>query len=74
MQKRFKELKVGEKFRLVGKTLPGMEETAVLVKIPFMQNFYTTTGNKRNAKILNSPSKMNDKFTYVEDDEMVEVL
>ena len=74
MQKKFKDVQIGEKFRLVGKTLPGLDASAVFIKIPFMRNFYNTTGNKRNAKLANSTSKLNDKFTYIEDDEMVEVL
>lgn len=46
----------------------------VLVKIPFMRNFYRTTGNKRNAKMKISTSKMNQKYFFIEDQQTVEML
>ncbi|NIV15100.1 MAG: hypothetical protein GWN62_28765 [Aliifodinibius sp.] len=44
------------------------------IKIPFMKNFFKTTGNKRNARLKYSTSKMNEKYSYIEDSQKVEVL
>ncbi len=74
MQKLFKELKEGEAFQLPGKIDPYSGKPYVYVKIPFMDNFYHTTGNKRNARLKVSTSKMNNKYTYVENSQNVEVL
>jgi len=67
MKRHFKELENGQEFILEGKN-------DTFIKIPFLTNFYRTTGTKRNAKYKISPSKMNDKFIYVEDDELVDAL
>lgn len=74
MQKKFKELRNGETFRLVGAEIPESRRSHVYVKIPFMRNFYTTTGNKRNARLVVSTSKMNNKFVYVADEQTVETV
>ncbi|RMF58312.1 MAG: hypothetical protein D6748_09035 [Calditrichaeota bacterium] len=74
MQKKFRELEIGQRFRLVGDPPPGFDKNTVFEKIRFMRNFYMTTGNKKNARALNSPSKLNDKFIFVEDDQRVEVV
>jgi hypothetical protein len=66
MKKHFNELKNGQEFKIEGK-----DDT--FIRIPFLMNFYRTTGTKRNAKYKISPSRMNDKFIYVEDDETVDV-
>ena len=81
MQKKFKDLSEGQSFRVVGPVIAnsGQEEILnsgdhVLVKIPFMHNFYRTTGNKRNAKMKISTSKMNQKYFFIEDQQAVELL
>ncbi len=74
MQKPFIDLKEGEAFQLPGKIDPYNGKPYVYVKIPFMDNFYRTTGNKRNARLKVSTSKMNNKYTYVENSQSVEVL
>lgn len=74
MQKLFKEVKEGETFQIPGKIDPYSGKPYVYVKIPFMTNFYHTTGNKRNARLKISTSKMNNKYIFVEDTQIVEVL
>ncbi|RMH86125.1 MAG: hypothetical protein D6681_16070 [Calditrichaeota bacterium] len=81
MQKRFKDLNIGDEFRVVGelKSNTGQEEVLIkegliLVKIPFMKNFYNTTGNKRNARLKYSSSRTNAKFFYIDDEQTVEVV
>lgn len=74
MQKLFKDLKEGEAFQLPGKIDPHSGKPYVYVKIPFMDNFYHTTGNKRNARMKISTSKMNNKYIFVKDTQGVEVL
>jgi len=74
MEKLFKDVKNGEKFRIPGRIDHFSGQPYVLVKIPFMHNFYRTTGNKRNAKFVVSPSKMNNKYFFVEDNQKVEVV
>lgn len=81
MQKKFKDLNEGQSFRVVGPVMANSGQEAllnsgdhVLVKIPFMQNFYRTTGNKRNAKMKISTSKMNQKYFFIEDQQTVEML
>lgn len=78
MTKQFKELKNGEKFRIIGEVKevsftgkkPGPD--VVLAKIPFMRNFYNTTGNKRNAKVVQTTHRVNDKFYFIGDSQPVE--
>lgn len=81
MQKQFKDLSEGQRFRVVGPIIANSGQEAiltggdhVLVKIPFMRNFYRTTGNKRNAKLKISTSRMNQKYFFIEDQQTVEVL
>jgi hypothetical protein len=74
MDKLFEELKEGERFSLPGKVDPFSGKPYVFEKIPFMQNFYRTTGNKRNARYIISTSKMNNRYLYVEDDQKVQAL
>ncbi len=80
METYFKDLKVGQRFKIVGdlKANTGMEpilqQGLILEKIPLMQNYYRTTGYKRNARLIYSTSKMNDKYFYIADDQRVEVL
>ncbi len=74
----FKDLKDGQKFRIVGEpkevayTGKKPDANAVLIKIPFMENFYRTTGNKRNAKLVQANHRVNDKFYYIGETQPVE--
>ncbi len=67
MQKLFTDVQIGEEFKVKGRF-------QTFIKIPFMKNFFKTTGNKRNARLKYSTSKMNEKYSYIEDSQKVEVL
>lgn len=78
---KFKDLREGQLFRINGGVLTNTGQEAILVekkhtlvKVPFMHNFYRTTGNKRNAKMHISISKMNQKYFYIDDEQMVELV
>lgn len=78
---KFKDLQEGQVFRINGELLTNTGQEAILtenkhalVKVPFMRNFYRTTGNKRNAKMQISVSKMNQKYFYIDDEQMVELI
>ncbi len=69
MKKKFKELKIGERFILPDPRASYYGEPEVLEKIPFMENYYRTTGYKRNARWIHG-----EKYFYVDDDQEVEVV
>ena len=78
---KFKDLRDGQIFRISGEVLSNTGQESILVekkhslvKVPFMHNFYRTTGNKRNAKMQISVSKMNQKYFYIDDEQMVELV
>lgn len=74
MEKLFKDVKTGERFQIAGRIDAFTGKPYAFEKIPFMQNFYRTTGNKRNAKFVVSTSKMNNRYAYFEDNQKVEVI
>ena len=74
MEKLFKDVKTGERFQIDGRIDSFTGKPYVFEKIHFMQNFYRTTGNKRNAKFVVSTSKMNNRYAYIDDNQKVEVV
>lgn len=74
VEKLFKDVKTGERFQIDGRIDAFTGKPYVFEKILFMQNFYRTTGNKRNAKFVVSTSKMNNRYAYFEENQKVEVV
>ena len=74
MQKRFKELKVGESFRLVDNPITYYGKPVTLVKIPVLKNYKTTTGYIRNAKLKEASGMALQKFFHIDDDALVETV
>jgi len=67
MKKKFKDLKEGEEFFIDEPQYYWYGKKEVLIKIPFMENYYRTTGYKRNAKL-----KHFEKYFFIDDEKIVE--
>jgi len=74
MPKRFKEVKVGESFRLVENPITYYGKPVTLVKIPVLKNYQTTTGYIRNAKLKEMGNMALEKYYYIDDETLVEVI
>lgn len=69
MKKQFKDLEIGQEFFMDDSKFYWYGQKEPLVKIPFMENYFHTTGYKRNAKL-----KYYEKYFFIEDDQLVEVV
>ncbi len=74
MQKRFKDLKEGECFRLVENPIRYYGEPVTLIKIPVLRNYFRTTGYVRNARLKETHRVSLPKYYHIKDDALVEVV